>query len=117
MRTIDHVKHVFSHLFHDYPTLHLGHGGMLLKRGELSDSMYYITHGTVNVTGSEGEKVAQRGVGDIVGEMGLITGRPRSMDIVCASSMGCAFKKLDENDLNKLLEARPSLEHVVEGTK
>lgn len=106
-RTVEHIKYVYSSLFNDHRTVHIGYNDILLKRGEPSDSMYYIVDGKVDVISASGKIIAQRIEGETVGELGLITGEPRSMDIKCSAPLGCAFKKLDKTDLKRLLEFSP----------
>jgi len=106
-RSIEHVKNVYSFLFQAAETAHLGNGGVLLKKGEPSKEMFYIDRGVVDVVNSSGEIVAQRKEGETVGELGLVTGEPRSMDIVCSAPRGCAFKRLTKEDLDRLVSFSP----------
>lgn len=63
----------------------LGSGEYLLKQGELADCMYILAQGRllVTVTNNHGveHKVGEIGVGDIVGEMSLLTDMPRSASV------------------------------------
>lgn len=106
-RTVEHIKFVFSTLFNDNRTVHVGHGMKLLKRGEPSDSMYYIVDGHIDVISKSGKVIAKRYEGDTVGELGLLNEEPRSMDIVCSAELGCAFKRLDGDDVKRLLKFSP----------
>ena len=51
--------------------------------------------------------MAQRKEGETVGELGLITGEPRSMTIMCSGARGCAFKRLSRDDLDRLVRFSP----------
>jgi CRP-like cAMP-binding protein len=106
-RSVEHVKAVYSFLFTDAETLHLGQGSVLLKKGEPSPEMYYIVEGVVDVVNSSGTVVAQRREGETVGELGLVTGEPRSMTILCSNPLGCAFKRLTRADLDRLVMFSP----------
>jgi len=61
-------------------------GGLLFRQGEADDSMYVLVSGRLKVlrnrkTG-EVEHFGEIAAGEIVGEMALITGEPRSADII-----------------------------------
>lgn len=108
-RAVEHVKYVFSSMFHDYKTNYIGHGAPLLKRGDVSDSMYYIADGVFDIVSKSGQVVAERREGETVGELGLITGEKRSMDVVCSTKTGCAVKRLTKDDVKRLLEFSPDV--------
>jgi NTE family protein len=61
-------------------------GTTLFDRGEPSDAVYFIAAGALGVlsTGSDGATpvVARLGPGQSVGEMGMVSGRPRSARVV-----------------------------------
>ena len=59
---------------------------MLIRQGELAYAMYVITRGRVQITkefpGGESMVITEVGSGDVVGEMGLLIGAPRSATVV-----------------------------------
>ena len=61
-----------------------------IKKGDLADSMYIISEGSleVSIINSEGQAiiVATLWPGQCVGEMSLLTGAPRSADVYCKSA-------------------------------
>jgi CRP-like cAMP-binding protein len=56
-------------------------GELLAELGQPGDTMYVIVEGEVAVLGSEGEELALRGAGDFIGEMALISSRPRTASL------------------------------------
>lgn len=59
----------------------------MFSQGDISDSAYVILNGRVNVVLESGEnaiKIAEIPRGSIVGEMGVLSGSPRSATIVAA---------------------------------
>ncbi len=60
-------------------------GSTLFERGEASDAIYFVTAGSLGVMpagGAAPRPVARLGAGESVGEMGMISGRPRSARVV-----------------------------------
>ncbi len=57
--------------------VHLRSGDTLMEQGEPSDSLYILVTGRLRVE-LEGERFADVGVGESVGELGVLTGKPRS---------------------------------------
>jgi AAA family ATP:ADP antiporter len=56
-------------------------GDRLGAEGEMGNGMHVIVTGAVHVR-SAGETIAERGPGDVVGELSLITARPRMADLI-----------------------------------
>jgi HEAT repeat protein len=56
-------------------------GDRLGAEGEMGDGMHVIVTGAVHVRSGE-DTIAERGPGDVVGELSLITARPRMADLV-----------------------------------
>jgi lysophospholipid hydrolase len=80
-------------------------GEILFKEGEPSDSLYIVISGRLRVfsraTDDQSERlVADLGHGEIVGEMGLVCGEPRSATVVAIRDTNLA--KLSESGLNQL---------------
>ncbi len=56
-------------------------GDRLGAEGEMGDGMHVIVTGAVHVRAG-GDTIAERGAGDVVGELSLITARPRMADLI-----------------------------------
>jgi hypothetical protein len=65
--------------------VHFPAGAVICQRGERGDAMYIVKSGGVEVRlgiGAEGTGLYRLGAGDCFGEMALLTGEPRSADVV-----------------------------------
>jgi len=62
-------------------------GEILAERGESGDTMYVIVDGEVQVVGPDGQELAVRGVGDFIGEMAVISSRPRAASLIATSPL------------------------------
>src|SRR5215471_13480246 len=83
-------------------------GTVLFREGDPADSLYVVTAGSLEVLlkGPEGDRpVAQIGVGETVGEMGLIAGTPRSATV--AALRDSELVRLDKPAYDKLIAAHP----------
>jgi small-conductance mechanosensitive channel/CRP-like cAMP-binding protein len=91
-------------------------GELLTRQGAEAHWLYIIVRGVVSVRVTvEGEEreVAKLREGDYLGEMGLMTGEPRTANVVALSNVDCF--RLDKEAFRDLLEKRPELaEHVAE---
>lgn len=85
-------------------------GEKIIRIGGPSDSMYFIAAGEVTVKGP-GFQVALK-EGDFVGEMGLVSDRPRSADVI--SNGYCHLLALYRKDFRSLLDKRPSVRSEIE---
>ena len=80
-------------------------GEVLFKEGEPSDSLYIVISGRLRVVSRAAEDQSERlvadlGHGEIVGEMGLVCGEPRSATVVAIRDTNLA--KLTEERFNQL---------------
>lgn len=82
----------------------------ILKKGDKGDSMYFIASGAVRVAvGNDGIEL---GSGNFFGELALLTGQPRSADVI---SLGfCRLLQLSARDFRRLLEGDPALKDRIE---
>src|SRR5215468_7819954 len=83
-------------------------GTVLFREGDPAESLYVVTAGSLEVLlkGAEGDRpVAQIGVGETVGEMGLIAGAPRSATV--AALRDSELVRLDRPAYDKLIAAHP----------
>jgi hypothetical protein len=65
--------------------LHVRGGSRVVTRGGPSDAIYLIDRGRAEVSGAG--RAGGLGPGDLFGEIGLLTGRPRSADVVARSTL------------------------------
>jgi Small-conductance mechanosensitive channel len=86
-------------------------GEVLTRQGAVAHWLYILTEGEVDVFVEmpEGEKrwMATLTEGSFFGEMGLMTGSPRSSTVVARSDVECY--RLDKESFEGILRARPSL--------
>lgn len=85
-------------------------GEPLFAQGDAADSLYVIVHGLLRVvvSGEDGEIVVNElGRGDTVGEMGLLSGEPRSASVIAVrDSALCRFSK---PAFERLVEQHPAV--------
>ena len=90
-------------------TLHVKKGENIIEEGKLSDCAYVIESGKVEVSksGPEGKRriISVLGDGDIVGEMGLIDGLPRSATVTALED--CTISVLSPEVFNSLAQHNP----------
>jgi small-conductance mechanosensitive channel/CRP-like cAMP-binding protein len=92
---------------------HYDHREVLVREGDLGDSLFVLDHGRVSVTkasagpGSSAVEIAQLGAGDFFGEMSLLTGAPRSATVTAEG--GCEVLVVEREDLAPLLQGDPEL--------
>ncbi len=95
-------------LLEDVEWVEIPGGEALFREGEESDSFYVIVRGRLRtlLTDESGESVVVRELsrGDAVGELGLLTGAPRSATVVAVR----------DTELARL--SRPAFERVIERT-
>ncbi len=91
-------------------TAPFGAGEVLTKQGNVAHWLYIICSGevAVRVTVDGQEREVSRIAGPaFVGEMGVLTGQPRTATIVAATDVECY--RLDKSALQHVLDARPDL--------
>lgn len=91
-------------------------GEMLFNAGDPSNGFYGVLEGLlkVGVTAEDGHQrlIAILGPGDIVGEMGVVDGLPRSADVIALRSSELAFIRKDE--FERIAEANPRIyQHIL----
>jgi CRP-like cAMP-binding protein len=80
----------------------------LMREGDSDDSLLVIVDGAVNVSvAGRPQTVASLGAGDIVGEMSLLTGAPRSATVTAVRPVVAI--EISKADLEPLLVMSPSL--------
>lgn len=88
---------------------------MLLKEGETGDAMYLIARGAAHVVKGSAETellLDVLGGGEIVGEMALLTGEPRTATVRAATTLTAL--KLHLSDLRKLMEEAPAFKRQIQ---
>ena len=91
-------------------------GEAVVRQGEDGSSMYFLVEGLVNVLidfkgDGEQTKVAQIGPGQVLGEMSLLTGEPRTATI--ESEVRTVAYELAKEDLESVFERRPELAETI----
>ncbi len=85
-------------------------GEKIIRVGGPPDSMYFIAAGEVTVHTGFGPVVLKEG--DFVGEMGLLSSRPRNADVVANGY--CHLLMLSRKDFRALLDKRPAVRAEIE---
>lgn len=91
-------------------------GEQLMRQGESGDFLYIMYEGAAEVrVYSEGSSsyrvVSTLGPGSVLGEMGLLTGEPRSATVVAAGEARCY--RLDHEGFRAVLAARPEIAKTI----
>lgn len=82
----------------------------VIRKGEPSESMYWIMKGTVDI--SDGESIqAELGRGSFFGEVGVLFNRPRTATVVARSRVVVGV--LESEALNFVLQYYPSIERKI----
>lgn len=94
--------------------IELGVGDVLMKEGDPGDSLYVIMEGEVEVTKQSGSSevvIAQRGVGDVIGEIALLDNDPRSATVRSLSKS--RLFRIDQESFHELLEKSPTAARAI----
>jgi CRP-like cAMP-binding protein len=79
----------------------LAAGQTLFKKGDTGDALYVVLAGTLQV--HDGQRLyAQRGPGQVLGDMALLTGEPRMASVTALSP--CHLLRLDRSTMDDLIE-------------
>jgi hypothetical protein len=82
-------------------------GELLGVQGELGDEMHIVLEGTVRVVREDGDEVARRGAGDVVGEMSVITREPRIASLVAEG--GVRTLRIGHREFGGMVRERPDI--------
>lgn len=90
----------------------VGRGGIVFKQGEAGDRLYVIKSGVLEVVAQPVDNtpsvtVAFLGVGEVVGELALLTGSPRSATIRCPEN--AELFRLDRSVFDDLMTSLPGM--------
>jgi len=88
---------------------------VIFEQGDTGEEMYIIVHGEVKVMASINEgaekEVARRNIGEVIGEMSLISGEPRNATLIAAGEVHLLC--LDRKSFEGLLRERPEVSLAV----
>ena len=86
-------------------------GNMIARQGAVAHWLYIIINGEAEVfleaSGGERRSVNVLGRGNFFGEMGMMTGSPRSASVIARTDMECY--RLDKDAFSGIMQARPGL--------
>ena len=85
-------------------------GDRFIRKGDRADAIYFISSGQVEV--SVARRRIHLGPGSFIGEMGLISGKPRSADVTALDYS--TFLKLTERDFREMLRRYPDMRAPIE---
>ena len=87
-------------------------GERVIRAGDKADMAYFISSGEVEVVPKDRQEKIKLPAGSFFGEMGLLSGEPRSADVTALDF--CKFLTLSRRDFRRFLKKHPSLrEHIV----
>ncbi len=91
-------------------------GEQMTRQGAVADWLYIIYEGSAEVrlysgAGGPYKTVKTLGSGDFLGEMGLLTGEPRSATVVAADETRCY--RLDREGFREILTSRPEIAEAI----
>jgi CRP-like cAMP-binding protein len=87
----------------------IAEGQILMKQGDYSTELIAIEEGTADII-QNGEKIAEVGQGDLIGEMGLLSREPRNADVIATSPMMVIklthweIRRMSEETVNRIEE-------------
>jgi serine/threonine protein kinase len=88
-------------------------GAKIIRTGEPGDAMYAILSGDAEarVPDRKGEVkfIRRLSAGDVFGEMALLTGEPRSADVIVPDGCTCECMVLNATEIETFLRAHPSI--------
>jgi CRP-like cAMP-binding protein len=87
-------------------------GDVISREGEVSDSMYILAAGSVEIVrepqdGGERQHLADTAAPNHFGEMGLLTGQARSGTVIARDNVLCY--RLEKRGFDAILQARPEI--------
>jgi CRP-like cAMP-binding protein len=90
--------------------LQLDEGRELTREGQRGREFFVIVDGEV-VVRRKGRKIATSGAGDFIGEMALVTGRPRNATVTATTPLRTLV--VSAQSFQRLLETAPSIQRKV----
>lgn len=86
-------------------------GEIVVRRGEMADSMYFVVSGEVEVRMPDGDR--RLGAGEFFGEIAVLRGGERTATVVAVTD--CKLLALGEHDLRHLMDRSPEMARRVKG--
>ena len=90
---------------------HYAPGDLIIRQGELTNSLYIIAKGVVSIQvrlqNGESLEVARYAVSQILGEISLLTGEPRTANVLALSD--CYLFEIKKEDIAPFIEAEPEI--------
>lgn len=103
----EECRHVAEHLVYSP----FAAGDVLTRQGAMAHWLYMIIAGKaeVSIETPQGERrvLARLGAGQFFGEMGLLTGEPRSATVTALTDMECY--RLDKSGFEEIIQGRPEI--------
>ena len=99
---------VFKKVLAGFECRQFDEGSTLLKQDDPDNGMFVIIAGKVNIV-IRGITMTELGVGDLIGEMSVLTGYPRSASIVAVSQVTVVW--MDSDRLKSIMKKSPELEN------
>lgn len=81
-------------------------GDVFIREGEPSDSMYFVNYGEVVIL-KGGVEIDRQRAGGVIGEMGVLTGAPRSATIKCAGEV--EVLRVEAEDFIRIVDSQPAM--------
>jgi small-conductance mechanosensitive channel/CRP-like cAMP-binding protein len=86
-------------------------GEAMTRQGARAHWLYLITRGAaevrVSIDGNLSERLATLSEGDFFGEMGMMTGEPRSATVIALTDVDCY--RVDKDSFDEILRSRPEI--------
>jgi voltage-gated potassium channel len=86
-------------------------GEVLFRRGQTGKTMYFVSHGEVDILGADGQLLQRMTTGDFFGEVALLGGQVRNATARAASYSD--LYTLDQEDFDRVLTQHPEFEAEV----
>jgi CRP-like cAMP-binding protein len=105
-------------VIHRFQLLSFAPGDIVVSEGQPGNSLFVLTTGTLKtfVRDQSGRNVALRDLeeGSFFGEVGVLTGKPRSATITCASA--CELLELDRAAFDEIVAQYPRVRDLIRAT-
>jgi CRP-like cAMP-binding protein len=82
-------------------------GEVIGTEGEMGDEMHVVVEGTVRVVRGDGETIARREAGEIVGEMAVITMAPRVASLIAEGDVRTI--RIGQREFEAMVRERPEI--------
>ncbi len=104
-------EEILQDLVDDISWVPLEPGEILFRQGEISDSLYFLIEGVLQVTIDQEEggapHVGEIESGQLVGEMGVFTGQTRIATVSASPESGAELAKVPVSALDRIASSKP----------